>query len=388
MQLTRQSPGFQPGINVLAEKHAGLLEGRRIGLVAHGASVDINGIHTARLVQSRFGSGLKCIFGPEHGFLGTAAAGDAVDNARHPEWGIPIYSLYGETRKPTAAMLADLDVLIVDLQDLAVRCYTYVSTLRLVMEAAAEHGIDVIVADRPVPFPNVCDGPMLDPTFESFVGMISAPLIYGMTPAETSLFLKKQMMPDVSLYAVPMSGWQRSAGWPGLARWNPPSPGILTWETAMIYPSLVCCEALPMLDCGRGTQNIFRIVAAPWIRAEELREKLGQLPGLDTSIEKYRSGRGRSAGAEMEGLRFAVISPENLRPVETAVRLLAAIQDLYGTGRLWSDPETRPEFFDKLMGTASVRESLQNSIPVPQIAAAWKSAANRFKAVRESVLLY
>lgn len=388
MRLIQESPEFRPGIDVLLDEQAGLLEGRRIGLVAHRASVNFKGIHSAQLLQSKVGCGLKCIFGPEHGFLGTAAAGAAVNDSRHPEWGIPIHSLYGETRKPTAAMLAGLDVLIVDLQDLAVRCYTYASTLRLVMEASAELGIDVIVTDRPIPFPNVTDGPVLDPAFESFVGMIPSPLIYGMTPAETALFLKNEIVPEVQLHTIPMKGWRRNAGWPEAMPWVPPSPGIVSWETAMIYPSLVFCEALPGLDYGRGTDRIFKVLAAPWIRAEELKESLGSVSGLKLSVEKYTPRAGRYAGQKLEGLRFAAASLENLRPAETAVRLLSAIQELYGPAKLWSDPENRPEFFDKLMGTSSVRESLQKDIPAPQIIGAWKSGADRFEDSRKSGLLY
>ncbi|MGD9874528.1 MAG: exo-beta-N-acetylmuramidase NamZ domain-containing protein [Kiritimatiellia bacterium] len=388
MQLIQESPEFRPGINVLAEKHADLLEGRRIGLVAHRASVDINGIPSAQLLNGKLDKGLRCIFGPEHGFTSTAMAGAAVKDGWHPEWKIPIHSLYGDTRKPTAEMLAGLDMIVVDLQDLAVRCYTYVSTLRLVMEAAAEYGLDVVVADRPVPFPNVCDGPMLDPAAESFVGMIPTPLVYGMTPAEAALFLKEQVIPNVSLYVIPMTGWRRDAGWPIFAPWNPPSPGILAWETAMIYPSLVCCEALPALDYGRGTPNIFKIVAASWIHAGKLKKMLGHLPGLETSVEKYTANWGRDAGTELEGLRFEVTSPENLCPAETAVRVLSAIQELHGASKLWADPETRPEFFDKLMGTSSVREALQAGTSASEIIAAWKTENSAFEALRKKVKIY
>lgn len=388
MQLIQESPGFRPGINVLADKHADLLEGRKVGLVAHRASVDINGIHSAQLINAKLDKGLRCLFGPEHGFASTALAGAEVKDGWHPEWKIPIHSLYGNTRKPTREMLEGLDMIVVDLQDISVRCYTYVSTLRLVLEAAARHGLDVVVADRPVPFPNVADGPMLDPAVESFVGMIPAPLVYGMTPAETALFLKKQVVPEVSLFVIPMSGWRRDAGWPVIAPWNPPSPGIRTWETAMIYPSLVCCEALPMLDYGRGTPNIFRIVAAPWIRAADLIKKMGQLPGLETSIEKYTARWGREAGMELEGVKFSVVSPENLCPVETAVRLLSAIQELYGPAKLWSDPETRPAFFDELMGTPSVREALQKGTAASKIIASWKPGLAGFETIRKSIQIY
>ena len=386
--MNPQASNFSPGINVLLDEQAGLLEGRRVGLVAHRASASLNGIHSAQLLQRTLKRGLQCIFGPEHGFLGTAAAGAAVDDDRHPEWGIPIHSLYGETRKPTATMLEGLDVLVVDLQDLAVRCYTYASTLRLVMAAAAEHGIDVIVTDRPVPFPNVTDGPMLDPAFESFVGMIPAPLIYGMTPAETALFLKREIIPEVRLHTVPMKGWRRNTGWPETMPWTPPSPGIVSWETAMIYPSLVFCEALPMLDYGRGTENIFRIVAAPWLNARDLQKTIKPLAGLKTSVLKYTPRGGRYEATEIEGLRFSVSDPEKLRPAETGVRLLSAIQELHGPKKPWADPENRPEFFDKLMGTSTVRESLQRCIPAPQIIGAWKAGAARFEDIRKSILLY
>ena len=167
-----------------------LSEGR-IGLLAHPASVDPAGIHTAVRLREAVGRRLTALVGPEHGFYGRGGAGEEIADARHPAWDIPIHSLYGDCRKPKPELLANLDTLVVDLQDIAVRCYTFVTTLRYAMEACAENHKRLVVLDRPVPLPNCVDGPMPEPEFASFVAGVPMPFIYGMTPGEAARFLRR-----------------------------------------------------------------------------------------------------------------------------------------------------------------------------------------------------
>ena len=166
---------YLPGIDVLVRDHRERLMKSRVGLVAHPASVNADGIPTPDFLREA-GIPLACVMGPEHGFLGKGGAGEEIGHQRHAEWDIPVYSLYGDTRKPTSDMLAGLDVILFDLQDLGARPYTYGSTLRYVLEAAAEHDLPVLVADRPIPYPQVFDGPMREDAFESFVGFIRTPV--------------------------------------------------------------------------------------------------------------------------------------------------------------------------------------------------------------------
>ncbi|MCE9614934.1 MAG: DUF1343 domain-containing protein [Lentisphaerae bacterium] len=384
------APHFQPGLDVLLRTHAAWIRGRRLALVSHPAAVDACGAHAVeRLISSRLPRSLV-IWGPEHGFLGEAGAGELVPYARHPVWKLPVYSLYGAQRKPTPAMLRGIDAIVVDLQDIAVRCYTFVSTLRYVMEAAADARLPLIVADRPVPFPNTVDGPMLDPAQASFVGAIPAPLVYGMTPAETALWLQRTLNLDLDLRLAAMRGYHRDAhrggDWPP---WIPPSPGIATWESAWCYPATVLTEALPAIECGRTTRLPFQSLAAPWIKATPFATavRAAQLPGLAVHphVTRLRLPPGDTRLAE--GIRLTVTDPARYRPALTAITLLHILTALYGSRRLWRGP-SRPEFFDKLMGTSRVREDLAASRPPRAIAADWMRATAAFHRTRSAALLY
>ena len=181
------STRFGTGMDVLLEERRDLIRHRRIGLVTHPAALTVRGQWSADLLWDEPDLTLACLLGPEHGLFGQTGAGEPVASAEHPAWRIPMHSLYGTQRKPTPEMLDGLDVILVDLQDLGVRCYTFVSTLFLVLEAAAELSIPVVVTDRPIPFPDVVDGPMRDAQFQSFVAQNELPLVYGMSQGECAL---------------------------------------------------------------------------------------------------------------------------------------------------------------------------------------------------------
>ena len=242
---------LQYGLDVLLAEHLDWLRGVRVGLVAHAASVDAAGVPSAARLRAA-GVNLTALFGPEHGFAGLAVAGEEVGDSRHAEWNIPIHSLYGATRKPTLAMLADVDVLLFDLQDLGVRCYTYSATLRNVLEAAAENHKAVIVLDRPVPLAGVVDGPVPEAKFMSFVAAIPVPFCYGLTPGRTALWLREQFKLALDLRVV------AARGVPPPERWLPPSPAIRTPAHALTYPATVLFEAFPALDVGRKTAHAFQ----------------------------------------------------------------------------------------------------------------------------------
>ncbi len=356
---------FRAAVDLLVTRYAALLRGRRFGLIAHPASVDAAGCPSAVRLRDAFGDSLAALFSPEHGFFGIAGAGEDVATVRHPSWGIPVFSLYGDTRRPTAAMLADLDTLVFDLQDLSIRCYTYVSTLRYVLEAAAAHGKRVVVCDRPNPLAGVVDGPVLDQRFESFVGCFPGPLVYGLTSGEAARALVKALRLKVELEVVPFAG----VGLPAHG-WVSPSPGIRTPHTAWCYPVTVGFEAWPAVDYGRGTLMPFELVGArdldeQALAAAMMREKL---PGIGWYPTVYEH-----KGEVRRGLRIVVHDPSVYRPVASAVALLIQLQTLLGKKRLWRTEGSRPAFFDQLYGTDTVRKAIMAGRSWRQIAAGWKT---------------
>ncbi|MBP7829664.1 MAG: DUF1343 domain-containing protein [Kiritimatiellae bacterium] len=379
---------MQPGIETLLEEHPDRLLNRRVGLIAHPASVDSKGIHSVDRLRNA-GVNLVALFGPEHGFTGRGGAGELVADGREPVSGLPIRSLYGETRKPTPEMLRELDVLVFDLHDLGARPYTYVSTLRYVMEAAAENGKAVVVADRPIPLPRVVDGPMLDPAFESFVGFVRTPVAYGMTPGETARFLREDLGLDLDLLVAPLRGFSHDAPIPS-GRWIPPSPAIRSWACAACFPATVFFEALPALDHGRGTDLAFQVISAPWLDALALADELAAhpLPGVRIEPCAYRAEGAVYKGQDVRGLRLNATDPAAFRPVQAGVTLLAALQALYGPEAQWNAPGARPEFFDKLMGTDTVRLALLKGAAPEKIAAGWAIGRPVFADKRRAALLY
>ena len=370
---------YRTGIEELLEGNLRVLAGRRVALVAHPASLTSRGDHSARLLWEHPEVDLVCLFGPEHGFQGAAGAGEDVSDSRHPEWDIPVYSLYGETRKPTPAMLEDVDVIVFDLQDLGVRCYTYLSTLRYILEAAVEQGKTVVVADRPVPQPAVIDGPVLSPAFESFVGNIEVPLVYGMTPGEAALWITRYMGFSADLFVSRMTGYTRDASaaelWP---MWVPPSPAIRSWLCAVCYPATVFCEALPSIDCRRSSELAFQVVHARWIVADDACRALrdAALPGVTFLPD------------DADGIRMEITDATVFKPVTAGLSMLAILQDLYGEDAVWGHAATREDFFDQLMGTDWVRLSLLEGRSGPELAAAWQEGIQLYEDTRMSCLLY
>lgn len=382
---------FQPGITSLLRSHARWLRGARVALVSHTAAIDRRGTSSLELLLKSGAPRRVVAWAPEHGYFGRAGAGEQVNAVRHPLWKVPIHSLYGAHRAPTPAMMQAVDLVIVDLQDLAVRCYTYASTLRHVLEEAARYGRPVVVADRPVPFPDTLDGPMLDPACASFVGAIPAPFVYGMTPAECARWLRASLDLDLDLRIAPMRGYAREPhrrhDWPP---WMPPSPGIATWESAWCYPATVLTEAFPELDCGRAGRLPFQTLTAPWGRARQWCEELSaaRLPGLAVHPHTAERTGPDNRPQPLAGVRFTVTDPIRYRPILTAVTILHLLQTQRGPRRFWNAPGARPEFLDKLFGTSTVREQLQAGASPATIAAAWPRACRRFAAARDRALLY
>jgi len=271
------------GLDLLVAENARRLRGRRVGLLAHPASVDHDLRHAVPILHAALGRDLRALFGPQHGLRG-----ETQDNMvewtgfTDPVTGLPAYSLYGEHRRPTAAMLGGLDVLVVDLQDVGARYYTFVWTLLLCLEACAEQGVAVMVLDRPNPLGGKVEGNVLDPAWKSFVGLAPVPMRHGLTLAELARWLRDHFVLDVELEVVPVTGWQREI-WHGQATlpWVMPSPNMPTLETAVVYPGACLLEGTELSE-GRGTTRPFEILGAPWLEPELLVAKMSAqaLPGV------------------------------------------------------------------------------------------------------------
>ena len=284
----------------------------------------------------------KALFSAEHGYFGLAAPGEKTADTRHPRWKIPVYSLYGATRKPTPAMLKGIDKIVVDLQDIGIRCYTYLASLKLVMEAAVENGKEVIVLDRPVPLGGIVDGPLPTAGCTSFVCPADLPLCHGMTIAEEAVFLARSI-PGVKLSVVKMKGWNHEMREPW-ADFLPPSPGIKSWDAAVLYPVTVFTEAFPALDTDRSGNLAFRVLGAKWIDPQKLiRSAKDKLKDYGVSLREYRWG-------EAAGILLSVENVKRYRPAAAGMTLLDAIR------KLWPEQlaeGAREDWLKKLMGGTS-----------------------------------
>ena len=380
---------FLPGVDVLLGKHTDWLKNKQIGLVSHLPAVNIDGITSAERIRNESGGRLAALFGPEHGFLNTGNAGKPIPNRRHPYWRIPVYSLYGKNRKPTAAMFKNLDVIIMDIQDIGARPYTYVSTLRFVLERADELNKPVIIADRPIPLPRVIDGPMLDPAFECFVGCVRTPMSYGMTPGEIALWLKADIGLTLDLRIARMQGYMRQPyrepNWPP---WLPPSPGIRSWEAAACYLATVFTEALPSIDNGRSSNLAFQLIGAAWMKSKSVCERLSDmaLPGVAFYPHPFQSSTHAHSDLVLDGMRIVMRNPTIFRPVLTSIAIIFCLQTLYGINKVWKG--ARKDFFDKLYGTDSVRKALMDGDNPRQVQRRWIFHQRAFRHTRKSFLLY
>lgn len=380
------------GVDVLVDQGCDLLRGKRVALLSHQAAMTASGATSAQLLYRELGTQLVALFGPEHGFGGHAAPGESTHSHTHPDWGIPVHALYGKHQRPTPEMLDGVDLLICDLQDLGVRCYTYLATLREVLEACCGTDISVVVTDRPIPLPSVTDGPMLKPEFSSFVAPARVPLVYGMTPAEAARWLVADLELDLQLHTIPMQGWQRSStGWgANFPPFIPPSPGIKGWESAACFAATVFTEALVGVDCGRSTNLAFRLLGAPWLKGEEFCAALAEHSpdGVACWPYRYIPSSGIYAGQELAGALLTILNPAAVRPAQLSLEIIATMTQLYGSETVWHHQGMRHEWFDKLYGCNSTRLAMMDGSPVTDIVAGWQTGLEDFNASRATALLY
>ncbi len=371
------------------------LDGKRVGVVCNPASVDAQLRHVADRLLARQGSTLAAIFGPQHGFRSDVQenmieSGHGRDAIRR----VPVYSLYSETREPTREMLAGVDVLVIDLQDVGTRIYTYIYTMANCLRAAARHGVPVIVCDRPNPIGGAAvEGPMLEAGFESFVGQFPIAMRHGMTIGELARLFNERFGIGASLEVVPMEGWRREmyfdeTGIP----WVLPSPNIPTLDSAVVYPGTVLFEGTNVSE-GRGTTKPFELVGAPWVVAEPFAGALNELglPGVRFRPAVFEPTFHKHAKETCGGCQIHVLDRAVFRPVATAVALLEAFRAADPDRFAWRDPPyeyeaVRPPI-DILAGSSRLREQIEGGVPAAEIARSWEAAVGEFEDVRREFLM-
>ncbi|MCR5413269.1 MAG: DUF1343 domain-containing protein [Kiritimatiellae bacterium] len=314
---------------------------------------------TTRRLMAKFPGRLKALFSAEHGFFGNSGPGEHTASAWHPYWNLPIHSLYGVHRKPSPEMLDGIGRIVIDLCDIGVRCYTYLATLKNVLEACAEANIPVTILDRQIPMGNVLDGPMRKPSYASFVAPINVPLCHGMTPGECAIWIRTAESLDLDLSVVRLDGWthRNHDPWPNFV---PPSPAIRSWDCAVAYPMTVFSEAYPAVDVDRDGPLSFRVVGAPWMDAKGLMKDLQT--GLDTcgvAMRPYRYiPRGGSyAGFALNGILFSVSRPYGFYPATAGILIFTALLQHHGDKVSFG---ANPEWLDKLLGSSEVRDTIRS----------------------------
>ena len=355
-----------PGAEVLIREHLDLLSHKRVGIICNHTSLLPNGTHIVDTLV-HLGVNVTTLFGPEHGIRGVSSAGEQVGSGADPHTGLPVYSLYGKVKKPTKEMLANVDVLLFDIQDVGARFYTYASTMAYAMEAAAEQKKMFVVLDRPNPINGVdVEGPVLDTAFKSFVGLFPIPIRHGMTLGELAKMIVGEKWipeaPDVELTVIPIAAWKRSMWYDetGLS-WIAPSPNMKTLATATVYPGTCLFEGTSVTE-GRGTLHPFEYIGAPWIHGDSLAQALNALHLSGVQFEPVDFTPQPDSAAALNpkfndrlchGVMFHVTDRVSYRPVTAGIGVLYQIGAMYPDSlRMYGSS------FDRLSGSQRLRELL------------------------------
>jgi uncharacterized protein YbbC (DUF1343 family) len=381
MQLTPVRT--KPGIDVLQEQNLVLLRGKRVAVVTNQTGVDSRGQRTIDAMAHADGVKLFAIFSPEHGIGGTADA-SVVANATDAATGLPIYSLYGESRRPTDTMLKGIEVLVFDIQDAGVRFYTYVTTMGYCMEAAAKHNISFVVLDRPNPLGGeIIEGPMLDRDKLSFVGYFPMPVRYAMTLGELARMFNAENKIGADLHVVETKNWHRGdMYWMTGLPWIPPSPNLPALANLAPYPGIEILQA-GGVSVGRGTDSAFLEFGAPWIRSDELLTELRRrsIAGVSFSVTSFTPKSGPYAGQECHGVALTVADRDNFKSMLMGLEIAEALHHLY-------PQEFQIEKMNTLLGSQSTVERLERGDSPKDIEAGWAAELEKFRAMRAKYLIY
>jgi uncharacterized protein YbbC (DUF1343 family) len=378
------------GIEVLVKEQLALVKGKRVGLITNATGVSSQLKPTVDILNEHPDIQLVALFGPEHGVRGDVTAGGTIDNFKDEKTGLPVFSLYGKTRQPTAEMLKNIDVLIYDIQDIGSRGYTYIYTMALSMTAAAENDKDFIVLDRPNPLGGeLVEGNILEPEFASFIGMYPIPYIYGLTVGELAQYFNQEFGINCRLTVVPMRGWERWMWWDDTGlEWIPTSPHIPHSLTALFCAGTGIIGELRDIDVGVGYTSPFELIGAPWINGEELAATLNalQLPGIYFRSLYYRPYYFYYKEQILQGVQLHVVNRRTYLPIKTQIHILAALKKLYPKQDFFN--QSRSGMFDKAMGTDKVRKAIAAGKDAESIMTDWPAAAAAFKERSKPYYLY
>lgn len=385
------------GVDVLRANGYSILKGKRVGLITNPTGIAADMQATVDVLWNAEATKLVALFGPEHGVRGDIEAGKYVESFVDQKTNLPVYSLYGKTRKPTKEMLQGIDVLVYDIQDIGVRSYTYISTMGLAMEAAADAGIEFVVLDRPNPLTGTrVEGPMLDPAYKSFVGAYPIPYVYGMTAGELALMVNEEGWigggKKCNLKVVPMEGWKRSMWWDetGLV-WVPTSPHIPHAHTAMFSVMTGLLGELGTANQGVGYTLPFELVGAPWVSGTALAQYLNTrgLQGVEFRPTWYRPFYFDTSGIRYEGIQIHVTDRNGLNLTAVQLYILEALYRLFPERNIYERArQEKIEMFDKVLGSPEIRRALFDHTSVEDLLRKIDQQRALFMIKREKYLLY
>ena len=387
----------ETGLEMLVKSDFEILKGKRVGLITNPTGVDRNLRSAIDILYNAPGVKLTALYGPEHGVRGDFSAGEIIGSAKDPATGIPVYSLYGETRKPTKEMLEGIDILVYDIQDIGSRSYTYISTLGLAMEAAAENNIPFVVLDRPNPLGGIrMEGPLVQPGFISFVSQYPVPYIHGLTVGELAKFLNEERLLKnrmrCKLEVIKMNGWKRDMIFEetGLL-WIPSSPHIPHAQSPLFYPATGIIGELYVASIGVGYTLPFQLFAAEWIDADSLAKNLNSLslPGVIFRPVHYKPYYNVSQGKIVHGVQIHLTDPKRAPLTLLQFYILQEAHNLWPEKDLFklADP-SRLEMFDKVCGTDKIRIEFTKTWRVSSIIDLWNEGIQPFREKVDKYLLY
>jgi len=387
---------FRLGLSKLRDELLNELSNAKVAVLCNQASVDEN---LTNVVDILAGSRAKLIkiFAPEHGFFGAAQDRIAIKNSTHPKYGIPIISMYGDTADslmPKKEKLVGLDIVIIDLQDVGARYYTFVWSAALMMKQAAQVGVEIWVLDRPNPISGIVEGPVQEDSYLSFVGLYPLPIRHGMTIGEILSYIAREYIPQAKLEVILLDGWKRDMWFDdtGLS-WVPPSPNMPSLSTAIVYPGMCLLEGTNISE-GRGTTRPFEVFGAPWIKSFELCEKLNELklPGVKFLPWRFTPMFSKYAGQTCDGAMMFVTDRKVFRPVLTAIAIIKTIHELYPEKFKFINPpyefETEKLPFDILCGTPEIRRMIEGGSKIDEIKDFIDGNAREYQARLQKYLLY
>lgn len=386
---------IKTGIEVLKDQKFKILDGKRVGLITNPTGVDNNMKSTIDILNEAPNVNLVALFAPEHGVRGDAHAGDHVDNVTDPKTGLPVYSLHGKTRVPTPEMLEGIDVLVYDIQDIGCRSFTYISTMGLAMQAAAEQGIEFVVLDRPNPLGGIkVEGGLVEDGFISFVSQFKIPYVYGLTCGELALLLNGENMlkKQCKLQVVKMKSWKRKMRYEetGL-QWIPSSPHIPQPISAIFYPVSGILGELGYMSIGVGYTIPFQMFAAEWIKAEDLAASLNNLhlPGLYFRPMYLKPFYSVGQGKQLEGVQVFIMDYEKARLSEIQFYVMQEVASLYPDKAVFDNAnDKRFRMFDQVAGSDYVRLNFAKRNKFADISGFWDDAVAPFRQLSKKYYLY